>query len=110
MASEKLSQLPPAQTLTGAELVYLAQSQDGTPTSVSATLSQLGDVVSPQYHYSQPSPSNAWVINHGLNGYPDIRVVDTAGNLLMGQVAYITANQVTVQFSAALVGDAYLSL
>lgn len=62
-----------------------------------------------QYVFNQPSPTSTWTINHNLNGYPNVTVVDSAGDVCYGNVQYVSSNQVVVVFSAAFSGSAYLS-
>jgi len=61
------------------------------------------------YHHQQLSPAATWVIVHNLNGYPNITIVDSAGTQVEGEVKYDSGTQVTVSFSSAFAGDAYLS-
>jgi hypothetical protein len=59
--------------------------------------------------YTQASPSALWTINHSLGGRPSITVVDTAGTVVIGEVTYISNSQITVTFTAAFAGYAYLT-
>lgn len=61
------------------------------------------------FHYNQAIPSNTWVIAHDLNFYPNVTVVDSAGNIVEGNISYTDTNHLTLTFTAAFGGDAYLS-
>jgi hypothetical protein len=61
------------------------------------------------YTHSQSSVSNTWVIEHNLSFQPSVQVVDSAGSTVEGVVNYNSSSQLTVQFSVALSGTAYLS-
>lgn len=61
------------------------------------------------YIFDQPFASDTWTITHGLNKYPSVTVVDTAGDEVSGAVKYINANQLVVTFSAIFSGKAYLN-
>lgn len=61
------------------------------------------------YVHQQMVPSATWVIAHGLNRYPSITIVDSAGSVVIGAVDYDSTNQITVTFSAAFGGSAYLN-
>lgn len=50
-----------------------------------------------------------WTINHDLNGYPNVTVVDTAGSVVEGSVVYESPNTVTIEFTGGFSGKAYLS-
>lgn len=56
-----------------------------------------------------PVPSATWTINHGLNCYPSVTIVDSTGREVIGAVEYIDADNLTVTFSAAFSGTAYLN-
>jgi len=57
----------------------------------------------------QAIPEAVWVINHTLNKYPSVTVVDSAGSLVVGDVEYDSPSQVTVRFAAAFSGKAFLN-
>ena len=61
------------------------------------------------YVFTQSSASNEWNINHNLNKRPSVTIVDSAGDMVMGDVEYVNNNTVTVRFSGAFAGKAYLN-
>lgn len=61
------------------------------------------------YVHTQNIAQDTWVISHGLGRYPSVAVVDSALNVVVGDVTYDSTNQVTVRFSAAFGGTAYLN-
>ncbi len=61
------------------------------------------------YVHAQSVPASGWVINHGLGRYPSVTVVDSAGSTVVGNVEYVSANQVVVHFNGAFGGSAYLN-
>lgn len=61
------------------------------------------------YTHVQASPAAAWFITHGLGRRPSVTVVDTAGTVVIGGVAYTSDDTVTVTFSGAFSGAAYLN-
>jgi hypothetical protein len=61
------------------------------------------------FTYTQASPSANWSIQHDLGYNPHVVVVDSAGTQVEGSVTWIDLNSLTVQFSAAFSGVAYLS-
>lgn len=63
----------------------------------------------PTYVHTQSVPSASWTVNHGLGTYPSVSVVDSAGNTIISDVRYDTASSLTVTFSAAFAGKAYLN-
>ena len=61
------------------------------------------------YVHIQSSAANVWQINHGLNKYPSVTVVDSAGSVVVGEVVYNTTNKVTITFIGSFSGKAYLN-
>ena len=68
-----------------------------------------GPSSSETYAFTQSVASDEWVIEHGLDRYPAASVVDSAGNTIICDVQYDTSNQITIRFSAAFSGRAYLN-
>lgn len=62
-----------------------------------------------RYVFNQASPSTEWVITHSLGGKPSVTVVDSADTVVVGEVKYDSDTQVTVSFTAAFSGHAYLT-
>ena len=50
-----------------------------------------------------------WVIDHPLHFRPGVSVVDSTGRLVEGDVVYTDVDTVTITFSGAFAGTAYLS-
>ena len=61
------------------------------------------------YIHVQSISSTVWTINHPLQKYPSVTIVDSAENIVYGDVVYITTGQIQVTFSAAFGGKAYLN-
>lgn len=61
------------------------------------------------YVHAQAVPSADWIISHGLARYPSVTVVDSAGTTVIGNIEYLSANQVAIHFSAAFGGSAFLN-
>ncbi len=62
-----------------------------------------------EYIHTQGTASNTWTINHNLEKYPSVMVVDSAGSVVIGDVNYQTINQIIVYFSGTFSGKAYLN-
>lgn len=58
--------------------------------------------------FTQTTPAAVWNINHNLNGYPAVTVIDSGGTLVEGDVDYLDVNNVRLTFSAAFSGQASL--
>ena len=69
-----------------------------------------GDIqVNTHYAHLQPSASDTWIIEHNMNRYPSVTVVDSAGTMVFGDVIYNSENEVTIKFMTAFSGKAYLN-
>lgn len=78
-----------------------------TPVVGNATFNKGG---SNSYSYHTPYAQASWVINHNLNGYPQVSSFSSTGEEIFGDVVYTSLNVVTVTFAYALSGAANLSL
>jgi hypothetical protein len=67
------------------------------------------DATDKTFEFTQGVPSTTWNIQHNLNKFPSITVIDTANTVVTGQYTYIDNNNVTLTFSAGFAGKAYLN-
>lgn len=67
------------------------------------------DVTDDTYVYEQGIASDTWVINHNLNKFPSITLVDSAGTQFEAKKEYNDMNTVTVYLNGASTGKAYLN-
>ena len=61
------------------------------------------------YTHCQLQASDAWTIEHGLEKYPSVSIVDSGGSIVVGEVTYIDENRLTVYFTSSFSGMAYLN-
>jgi hypothetical protein len=61
------------------------------------------------YTHNQSSANTVWTITHNMNKMPNVVVQDTAGTTVEGGITYINTNQLTITFSMAISGKAYLN-
>ena len=61
------------------------------------------------YVHDQMVASAHWTIEHNLDKYPSVSVVDSAGSIVIGDVQYISRNQLIVTFIGEFSGKAYLN-
>jgi hypothetical protein len=62
-----------------------------------------------KYVHTQASAATTWSITHNLRFYPNVSIVDSALSHVMGEVTYINENSLTVSFTSAFSGKAFLS-
>ena len=56
-----------------------------------------------------PSPSDTWEIHHNLGYNPNATCIDSAGNVIEGDISYPDENTIVIRFIGATMGKAYLS-
>lgn len=59
------------------------------------------------YEHDQLSPQLTWNIAHNLGKYPSVSVVDSGGNVVIGDVEHVDTNNLVLTFSSAFSGKAY---
>jgi len=59
--------------------------------------------------FSQAVPSLQWTVQHNLEKFPSITVIDSGNTVVIGKYTYIDNNNVILNFSALFAGKAYLN-
>ena len=59
--------------------------------------------------FTQGVPALVWTIQHDLNKFPSVSVVDTANTGVLSQIDYIDNNNITITNSSQFAGKAYLN-
>ena len=90
--------------VTGTTLVA---NQKGNTVTVTGVIG--GVSLDANFVYTKGSPSATWVVNHNLNKYCSVTVVDSADNIVVGEVLYNSLNQVTLTFAGAFSGKAFFN-
>jgi hypothetical protein len=62
----------------------------------------------PYYEHLQPVPAAVWNVIHNLGRMPSVTVTTSAGDVVVGHVQHIDSTTLTITFSAAFAGRAYL--
>lgn len=73
------------------------------------TSDSLGIISDKNFVFNQNVASALWVINHNLNKFPSVSVVDSGNNIVIGEVIYIDENNLRIAFSSSFSGSAYLN-
>lgn len=58
------------------------------------------------YNHIQGVAETTWNVEHNLNKYPSVSVMDTGGNVVEGEIDYIDLNNIQLLFSAPFTGTA----
>jgi hypothetical protein len=61
------------------------------------------------YKHVQGVSSATWTIAHNLGKFPSVTVKDSAGSIVIGEINYNDNNNITLTFSGAFSGEAYLN-
>lgn len=61
------------------------------------------------YVHTQAVASQVWEVKHDLDKYCAVTVVDSAGNVVVGEIVYIDTNNVRLTFAASFSGKAYFN-
>ena len=95
------------------EEIPVAEPWDSTHWTEITLVSELkaisAEVRAETYIHTQNPASDVWTIHHNLNNYPAVDVIDSAGNVVIGDVRYEDRNTVVITFKAAFSGKAYLN-
>ena len=81
----------------------------GTTVEIDLNFAYIKTQVRENYVHDQQVASTTWIVNHNMNKYPSVNVVDTANDEVTGDVKYNSLNQITISFTAAFSGKAYLN-
>lgn len=56
----------------------------------------------------QKTPSDKWILEHNMDCFPSVTIVDSGNNLVVGDVNYVNSNTIEVTFCAPFSGKALL--
>ena len=59
--------------------------------------------------FTQGVPASVWNIQHNLNKFPSVSVVDTSNTNVFSQIDYVDSNNLTITNTAQFAGKAYLN-
>jgi hypothetical protein len=61
------------------------------------------------YVHDQSTPAAIWTINHNLNRFPAVSIVDSSNKVVEGDIEYLNSNSVRLTFAGAFSGKAYMN-
>lgn len=101
------------KTIDNQEVTGEVQLSDGNGNALPIVLSSSEVKVNGEsltsYTHNQTTSSATWTIDHNMGKRPSVTVVDSSGSVVIGSVAYISVNQLTIQFKNPFKGKAYLN-
>jgi hypothetical protein len=76
---------------------------------IEATFTISPNIQDLNYIHYQDVASDKWTITHNLGKFPSVTIVSSAGEQVIADVNYKSANVVEVSFMGAFAGIAYLN-
>lgn len=92
-----------------ANKVTYTHISDGSITNVKEALDKIIAATDKHFAFTQASPATSWIIDHNLNKRPSVSVITAAGDTAVGNIAYTSVNRVTLTFSVAIAGSAFMN-
>jgi hypothetical protein len=86
-----------------------AAALDNTDDLSEGTTNKYFTVARVSYEHTQGVANTSWTITHNLGFKPNVTVIDSAGNIVEGEIVYTNSESLTVSFVYAFSGKAYLS-
>ena len=98
-------------SLSNGAAYLLTLAPQGAVSTVGNNVISLAPFGSGSFEYVEDfsSATDTWVINHNLGKYPSVSTVDSAGSIINGAITYNNENKITVVFTSATSGKAYLN-
>lgn len=81
----------------------------GSKVEIDLDIAYIKAQVREHYVHEQQVASTTWTVNHNMDKYPSVNIVDSANDEVTGEVKYNSLNQITITFTAAFSGKAYLN-
>ena len=97
--------------LSSGDEIIISDSQSSDPrfkTKVTSLLN-ISSFNNVNFDFTQGVPSVLWTIKHDLNKFPSVTVVNEQKETVVGSIKYIDKDNITITFSAAFSGYAYLN-
>lgn len=79
------------------------------PTGPQGPKGDKGDTAAASYIHEQSTPATTWYINHNLDFFPAVTVVDSGGNDVVGSISYTNRDNLVITFGVPFGGKAFLS-
>lgn len=59
------------------------------------------------YTHFQSIPANEWTVQHDLNKYPAVQVIDSSGRIVTGEIQFVDLDSLVVRFEFLFSGSVY---
>lgn len=61
------------------------------------------------YIHTQLVPNSKWIVQHFMDKYPSVVIVDSAGTTVYGEISYVDRNIISLEFSYPFAGKAFIN-
>lgn len=109
MSNNVKIQLPNGQTASVVKQSGQSVSVSAPSSSSVAVTSSIYQIHDKHYTHHQTTSSTTWNVSHNLSKKPSVTVVDSADNVVVGQIEYTNDNQLILTFNYPFKGKAYLN-
>ncbi len=86
--------------------IWLEDGNEGTLKDFLNSLATTGDA---HYEHKQTTASNEWIIEHPLQKFSSVTIVDSGNSIVIGDVEYVSDSMIIIRFSGSFSGKAYLN-
>lgn len=93
--------------LNDAESIPFTPTDEISSTTIQGAIEEVR--AKSKYVHTQASAATTWTVSHNLQFYPNVTVVDSGENYVVGDVQYVNSNSLLVTFTHSFAGKAYLS-
>lgn len=100
---------PGESTVPNPDVVLIDAPSPGSISGINPVIVGIPASQALAYTHTQSVSSNTWVINHNLDFFPNVTAVDSSGAICEGEIVYTDNKSLTITFTGAFSGKAYLS-
>jgi hypothetical protein len=94
---------------TNQDVILIAAPSPGSISGINPVIVGGPTAQTLAYTHVQGTSSAVWVVTHNLGWHPNVTVQDSGGSIVEGEIAYTNTNSLTITFTGAFSGKAYLS-
>ena len=109
MSNNVKIQLPNGQTASIVKESGQSVSVSAPSASKVAVTSSVYQIHDSHYAFTQTVSTETWDITHNLSKHPSVTVIDSANNVVVGEVRYESENRLIITFNDPFKGKAYLN-
>lgn len=94
---------------TTSEQIFEANFEILENDGIDSTFSISPNIQDLNYVHYQNEAKDTWIVEHNLGKNPSVTVIDNDGETVFADVTYIDANTLTIEFSEAFSGKAFIN-